>query len=216
MIQKSKNILIVDDSVFDRELLKKGFSLKSDHTFFDAASGEDCLAILARQKIDLVIMDIVMPGLVGTSVLAEIRKTKNAVELPIIMVTSQSEDADVIACLKGGANDYIMKPVNFEIALSRMNTHLALSELSIEMANLSELSMLESLTTTYSHEINNPLTTAIASLKSFRGVDEKAFDRLERSLWRISDIVKKIAQLSEKKKLTYEQYFQKSKPIRLS
>ncbi len=119
-------------------------------------------------------------------------------------MTSKADTVDVINSLRSGANDYITKPVNFEIALSRINTHLKLSEVSKEMAKLQELAALDAMIATYNHEINNPLAIAIGYLEQqdLNSVREK----LSSSMWRIADIVKKIKTVSEKKEIEYQSY----------
>ena len=161
---KQKKVLIVDDSEFDRQLLGKAFARKDKFQTLEAASGVECLRCLDEQPVDLVLLDILMPGSVGTEVLTEIRKKFNPIELPIIMVTSRADVSDVIGCLKCGANDYITKPVNFEVATSRILTHLTLGDLSRKMTRLQEKSALNAMVTTYNHEINNPLAAVTNSL----------------------------------------------------
>ncbi len=180
----TKKILLVDDSDFDRELFRKVLSKVENFQIVEAETGEKCFEILNTEKIDLILMDIMMPGVFGTEVLVKIRSNFNALLLPIIMVTSKADTVDVINSLRSGANDYITKPVNFEIALSRINTHLKLSEVSKEMAKLQELAALDAMIATYNHEINNPLAIAIGYLEQqdLNSVREK----LSSSMWRIA------------------------------
>ena len=82
----------------------------------------DVWKLVETEPIDLILMDIMMPGEFGTQVLSKIREKFNTIELPIIMVTSKADVSDVIECLRIGANDFIAKPVNFDVAVSRIST----------------------------------------------------------------------------------------------
>lgn len=208
-----KKILIVDDSKFDRELFKRALCKSKEFEVLEAETGEQCYAILDREKIDLVLMDIMMPGAFGTEVLLKVRSEFNALLLPIIMVTSKADASDLVGCLRSGANDYITKPVNFEIAMSRIGTHLKLAEVSHEMSRLKELAALDAMITTYNHEINNPLSVAVGCLHKpdLNAVREK----LSSALWNVADIVKKIRAVTEKKEVEFETYANKSKMVKV-
>ena len=208
-------ILIVDDSDFDRELLTKALTLSADFPIIQASSGEECLEILEKQQVSLILMDILMPGLHGSAILKKIREKHNPIELPIIMITSKSETSEVVSCLKNGANDYIIKPVNFEVAVSRISTHLKLAELSVEMSRLKEVATLNAVITTYNHEINNPLSIAIGCINSADLNNTETKKKLNDALWRVADIVKKIKSVSEKNKIEYQDYSSAAKMLKV-
>ena len=203
-----KIILVVEDNEFDRKLVCKALGQKHKFNFIEAENGDACLEILKNQKVDLILMDIMMPGKFGTQILTTIREKFNPLELPIIMVTAKSEAADIIGCLQNGANDYITKPINFEVAVHRILTHLRLADFSRAMAQLKEFETLDSLTATYNHEINNPLAIAIGCANS-PNRDEGSMEKIKKSLWRIADIVKKISEINDKKVLEYSKYSDK-------
>lgn len=212
---KQLPILVVDDSDFDRGLLVKALSKKGKFQTLEANSGEQCLRILEKQNVGLILMDILMPGASGSQVLLKIRERFNPIELPIIMVTSKADAKDVIECLQSGANDYITKPVHFEVAITRIKTHLQIAQLSKEMSRLKEMAALDAMITTYNHEINNPLTVAIGCLNSRLLTDEKAVKRLSAALWRVADVVKKIREITEKKEAEFSTYVGSSKMVKL-
>ena len=210
-----KTILIVDDSAFDRNLLAKALSDKSDFQTVAAASGNECLEILSAQKIDLVLMDIMMPGTLGTEVLVKIREKFNQIELPIIMVTAKADAKDVISSLKSGANDFISKPLNFDIALSRISTHLMLADISNEMSRLKKMEALAAMITTYNHEINNPLEIALACLDENQHQTPETMTQIKTALLRIANIVKEIQDVGQDDNSKYAQYSGTSKMIKL-
>lgn len=203
--KKLKRILIVDDSDFDRSLLSSALEKKTNVEIVQAKDGQECLRMISAGDIDLVLLDILMPQLNGEQVLKQIRDKFNAIELPVIMVTAKSETTDIISLFQLGANDYITKPVTFDVAISRMTTQLRISDLSKEMAKLKELVALNAMISTYNHEINNPLTIAIHCAEYKDLSDETVQKKLIESLWRISDTVKKIRAITENE-IKYEDY----------
>jgi len=208
-------ILIVDDSDFDRKLLSSALGRKGDYLFEEAKSGLECLEFLAVNKVSLVLLDIMMPGSPGDQVLKKIREKFNAVELPVIMVTGKSDASDVIECLQNGANDYITKPVNFKIAVSRIETHLRLADISEKMAHLKELAALDGMIATYNHEINNPLMIALGLVEGSDLSRAAVREKLKTSLWRIADIVKKIKEVGDKKEIEFQDYRSDTKMVKL-
>jgi DNA-binding response OmpR family regulator len=212
---QSRTVLIVDDSEFDRSLLVRVLEKNGNFNTLQTNSGEECLEILRTQKVHLILLDIMMPGSSGTQTLESIRKNFNPIELPVIMITAKSDALDVIDALRRGANDYITKPVNFEVALSRISTHLKLAEVSEEMAKLKEMSTLDAIITTYNHEINNPLAIAVSCL-SFADLNSpECKDKLSKSLWRIADIVKRIKAVSEQKNVEYQSYVGNNRMLKI-
>lgn len=119
-------LLVVDD-VFDnrdiltRRLTRRGFEVT------EAAGGFEALERLAEARFDLVLLDVMMPDLAGTEVLKRIRETRSPLELPVIMVTANSGSEDAGESIALGANDYVTKPVDFALALVRINKQLARS-----------------------------------------------------------------------------------------
>lgn len=216
-MSENKTILVVDDSDFDRNLLVRALAKKGGFTVLEANSGDGCMKVLSINSVDLILLDIVMPGDQGTQTLKQIRALHNPLQLPVVMITAKSDVADVVACLHMGANDYITKPVNFDIALSRVNTQLKLAEVSKEMARLQEVAALHAMVSTYNHEINNPLTIALGSLRKLNNNrdDDVAMKKAEEALWRVADIVKKIDEVTKKHQVQYQPYAGTGKMIKV-
>ncbi len=122
-------VLVVDD-VFDnrdiltRRLVRRGFDV------VEAAGGVEALEKIAAEAFDIVLLDIMMPDMSGNEVLREIRRTQSGTELPVIMVTAKSQSEDVVESLSLGANDYVTKPVDFVVALARINAQLSRKRLA--------------------------------------------------------------------------------------
>ena len=118
------HILLVDDEesnvdMLSRRLRRVGYDVSS------ARDGKEALDILSKRQVDLVLLDQMMPGMTGLDVLREVRLPGPRAKLPVIMVTAVSDSRAVAEALNSGANDYITKPVDFPIALARIQGQLA-------------------------------------------------------------------------------------------
>ncbi len=115
-----EQILIIEDdagiaSLMRLELTHEGYAVTT------AASGTEGLELFTQQHPDLILLDIMLPGLSGLEVLRRIRKTA---AIPVILVTARSETADTVAGLDAGADDYITKPFEIEELLARIRSML--------------------------------------------------------------------------------------------
>ncbi len=120
-------ILIVDDNQDNLDTLahmlkRTGFE---SHT---AGNGETALEKIQTSSFDLILLDIVMPGMDGYQVLISIRRTHSMIELPVIMLTAVSENFDIVKALNLGANDYVIKPYDFSVINSRIRTQISLKK----------------------------------------------------------------------------------------
>jgi diguanylate cyclase (GGDEF)-like protein/PAS domain S-box-containing protein len=122
-MQQQDKILIVDDHPINVAILEE--ALGDDYQLATAMSGEEALALVPDFHPDLVLLDIMMPGMDGLTVLSTFRQTYAPSELPIIMITAKHESADVVEALQKGANDYVTKPIDFPVALARIRIQLA-------------------------------------------------------------------------------------------
>ncbi len=209
-------ILIVEDSDIDRFMLTQVLK-KKGHIVVGLPSGEKIFESIETEKPDLILLDVLMPGLKGNEILHAIRAKYSAVELPIIIVTSLNETSALVEFLYLGANDFIRKPVDVEVALVRIGTHIKLTELTRERVRLKELEAINAIVTTYNHEINNPLAIAMGSLSNLQEKfpEEKNLERIDRALWRIADIVKKILKASQDTNLNFQPYDGETKMVRI-
>ena len=123
-MSRPASLLIVDDNADNRDVLSRRLRQRG-YTAVAAADGVEALAMLAQSRFDLVLLDVEMPGLSGFEVLAELRVTHSRTALPVIMVTARTAGEDMVEALKIGANDYVTKPIDFPVALARIETHLA-------------------------------------------------------------------------------------------
>lgn len=118
-------VMVVDDT--PQNLLLMTELLRPDYRLQVANSGERALALLAGEVLpDLILLDIMMPGLDGYEVLRRIRAAPASRDIPVIFMTAKSDVADEVLGLRLGAADYITKPISPPILQARVRTHLAL------------------------------------------------------------------------------------------
>ncbi len=123
MVERKQRVLVVDDHEDNLDLLQRRLE-KRGYEALIAQSGTEALDVIAREDLDLLILDIMMPGMSGIDVLREVRRTRAPEALPIIMATAKSGATDVVEALDLGANDYVTKPIDIEVLLARMRVHL--------------------------------------------------------------------------------------------
>ena len=128
MSQNLKKILLVDDDDDLREALGEQLVMTEDFDVFEADSGAAALERAKEAIYDLVILDVGLPDMDGREACKLVRK--NGFKSPIIMLTGNDSDADMILGLDAGANDYVTKPFKFAVLLARIRAQLRQHEQS--------------------------------------------------------------------------------------
>jgi DNA-binding response OmpR family regulator len=116
-----QRVLVIDDDPAITSVLKRGLSYEG-FVVDIAATGEEGLRSARDQPPDLVILDIMMPGLDGLEVLRRLRAAD--AQLPVILLTAKDAPADEVRGLEQGADDYVVKPFTFDVLVARVRTHL--------------------------------------------------------------------------------------------
>jgi diguanylate cyclase (GGDEF)-like protein len=116
-------LLLVDDEEMNRDALSRRLTRKG-YTVLTAESGPRALELIDANRVDAVLLDVMMPGMSGIETLRQVRKSRSLVDLPVIMVTAKDRNEDVVEALELGANDYVTKPINFDVALARIRTQV--------------------------------------------------------------------------------------------
>ena len=150
------NILIVDDEAKNLKLLD--VLLSGNYNILKALDGLTALEVLKKNKVDLILLDIMMPGMNGFEVCTAIKKDEATKDIPVIMLTSLNDDDSQIKGLQFGAVDYITKPFKLEILEARIKTQLELKKSKDELKTL--LDEMEHLVT--------ELTDALANIKTLK------------------------------------------------
>jgi two-component system alkaline phosphatase synthesis response regulator PhoP len=118
-----EKILVVDDEQDILELLKFKFS-KEGYQVTCAASGEEALRCVRSEAPDLIVLDLMLPGIDGIEVARELKNDFDTKSIPIVMVTAKGEEADIVTGLELGADDYITKPFSPRILIARVKAVL--------------------------------------------------------------------------------------------
>lgn len=155
MITDQASLLVVDDNedirdMISRRIRRHGYEVNA------AESGHEALEMLRRRDYDLIVLDVMMPGLSGFEVLKQIRQTYSMADLPIIMATARDQSADIVTAFELGANDYVTKPLDFQVVLARIQIHLSLKRLAEARDQFVRIA---------SHDLKNPLSVILASAK---------------------------------------------------
>ena len=127
MSQSKPHILVVDDNPNNRDLISRRLE-RSGYRVSVADNGSRALEMLEEASPDLIVLDVMMPGISGTEVLRLVRKEKSQLQLPIIMATAKDQSEDIVSALDLGANDYVTKPIDFPVLLARIHSHLKARE----------------------------------------------------------------------------------------
>ncbi len=130
-------LLVVDDNEMNRDLLSRRLSARG-YSVGLAKDGTEALEKLDAEPFDLVLLDVMMPGISGFDVLKIVRGKHSRGELPIIMVTAKDQSEDIVQALRLGANDYVTKPIDFAVALARTDAHLSLKRATQEVRRLAQ------------------------------------------------------------------------------
>jgi two-component system KDP operon response regulator KdpE len=119
-VSPASTILIVDDEPQIRRVMRSTLS-SHGYVIAEAKSGEDALEWMRKERPDLVLLDVNMPGMGGLEACREIRRSSNA---PIIMLTVRNAERDKVLALDAGADDYVVKPFGIEELLARIRAAL--------------------------------------------------------------------------------------------
>ncbi len=127
MATDTASILVVDDNQDIRDLISHFLSADGFH-LFTATDGESALNILKRNQIDLVLLDVMMPGISGLDLLREIRANsdKKLRDIPVMMITAKTGTDDIDKALSLGADSYIVKPFRGNAIREKVRTILEL------------------------------------------------------------------------------------------
>lgn len=116
-------VLIVDDSRTNLNVMGARLG-RAGYLVVLSDNGREALDLIAGRGFDLVLLDMMMPGMSGIEVLADLRATPRTADLPVIMITARSDSGATVEALAAGADDYVAKPFDFDILLARIDRTL--------------------------------------------------------------------------------------------
>jgi signal transduction histidine kinase len=190
-----EQILIVEDNDELREYLRE--QLEPYYTVLCATSHKTALELIHRRLPDLVISDVMMPGVSGFELLHQIRETYSMTDLPCILLTARGEDENIEYSMDAGANDYITKPFNLNTLMARIEVQLRLKAIAQDLARERVASAMGALASGLAHELRNPLNVIVNGLPSLRSCTQpaagskeaKIIQMLEKSSSKISNLI---------------------------
>ena len=123
MAADKEQILIIEDEedlveLLRYNLIRNGFSVAT------AARGDEGLQAVSEKRPDLILLDLTLPGLSGLEVCQQLKRDLRTTDIPVVMVTARGEEADVVAGLAVGANDYLTKPFSMKTLISHIDMAL--------------------------------------------------------------------------------------------
>lgn len=126
----SEKILLVDD---DTKNLQVAMSILKDYNVIYAKSGEKALELLKKNHFDLILLDVVMPGMDGYTLCQIIKEDSKLKHIPIIFLTVKDDEADIVKGFSYGAVDYVTKPFFSQVLLKRVQVHIKLANVMDEL-----------------------------------------------------------------------------------
>ncbi|MDP3073113.1 MAG: hybrid sensor histidine kinase/response regulator [Opitutaceae bacterium] len=155
-----ETILIVDDTPANLGVLADTLG-SAGYQLMVAEDGEEALAQAAQTQPDLVLLDVMMPGIDGFETCRRLRARPANKDLPVIFMTALTETADKVRAFEAGGVDYLAKPIEHEEALARVRTHLTLRRLRRELE--AQLALKERFMRIASHDLRNPLCLVLVA-----------------------------------------------------
>lgn len=123
MGNSKKHILIIDDSSVNN-LLLENILLDEGYEVLVTFNSTEAFNEIDKKAPDLILLDIMMPGMSGYSVLKKLKSEDKTKNIPVIMVSAKSDEVDIDKSLNNGAIDYIVKPINIKTIITKINKHI--------------------------------------------------------------------------------------------
>src|SRR6056297_3029931 len=119
----SKNILVIEDEEDIRELVRYNLE-REKFKISEAESGEKGLKKAEKDKPDLILLDLMLPGKDGMQICRELKQSDQTRNIPVVMMTARGEESDIVAGLELGAEDYVVKPFSPKVLVARVKAVL--------------------------------------------------------------------------------------------
>jgi DNA-binding response OmpR family regulator len=198
----SITILVVDDSRENIDLLRTVLEYK-DYSVLSASSGEEAVRIAGESLPDLVLMDVMMPGMDGVKACSILNSDKKTKGIPVIMLTAKNDPEDLRQGLEAGAVDYVKKPFVIIELLARVNTTLRLKEANEKLVEQEKKIAIIELAGAAAHELNQPLTVINCQIKLLEEALERQIQPgreigiINDSVKRMTEIIRKIGNITQ-------------------
>jgi len=203
VISKSK-ILIVDDQPTNLSILFDYLDRHKGKVFL-AQNGQKALELAESKKPDIIVLDIIMPGMDGYEVCKKLKSLENTREIPVIFMSALTETEHIVKGFEAGGVDYIIKPVQYQEAMARISTHLKIRYMEMErrqiegkLRNAEKIESLNVMAGGIAHNFNNILSKALGYAElTFMSMphdttERKNIKKIIDSINRASDMTKEI------------------------
>jgi two-component system sensor histidine kinase/response regulator len=150
----AETILIVDDTPANLGVLVETLGV-AGYQLMVAEDGEEALAQTAQTQPDLILLDVMMPGIDGFETCRRLKARAETRDIPVLFMTALNETTDKVKAFAAGAVDYIAKPIEHEEALARVSTHLAIRRLQRELHE--QIALKQKFMKIAGHDLRNPL-----------------------------------------------------------
>lgn len=135
---KRPTIMIVDDLRENIDLIKT-FFINDSYSFISATSGEEALSIMSKFKPDLILLDILMPGMDGFEVCRHLKNNSDTSQIPVIMVTGMHDQKSKLQGIKMGVDDFVTKPIDMFELKTRVNSLIRLKEYADQLKSAEQV-----------------------------------------------------------------------------
>jgi DNA-binding response OmpR family regulator len=187
----ARTVLVIDDDADLRRILRKNLEAEG-FVVLEAEDGRAGVDAAMASPPDLVLLDIRMPNLSGDAALTELRAAPATQDVPVIMLTGETDDGALLECLRRGANDYVRKPYPTEKLLARVSAHIAAREAQRMRAALE-------LAGAACHEMNQPLQVLMGHAEILPmlldSASPSAIESARRSTARIAEATERLASI---------------------
>jgi len=197
-------VLLVDDDSDVLLYISTILTREGNYSIETAEDGEEALKKVASDPPDIIILDLMMPGINGMEVCRSLKSDEVTKYIPVIMLSARRDITDIVEGMETGANDYLTKPFNPEELVARLQVHLRIRALEEELASKRELEGIMKMSITRQHEINNPVTGVIGNAELLRDWKNLSAEEIDEFLVSILDSAARIKNIiGQMKKITH-------------
>lgn len=132
MRDHQKIVLIADDDPDTRSIVANSIELLG-HTVLQAVDGTQALSMYSTTPPDVMVLDVMMPGMSGTEVCSQVKSQEEGRYVPVLMLTARDTVRDKVSALEGGADDYLTKPFHYQELQARVKALLRVRELNLDL-----------------------------------------------------------------------------------
>lgn len=187
-------ILVVDDQETNLQLVS-GFLLAEGCQVLTASNGQEALEKIAAHLPDLILMDLLMPGMDGFTLCTRVRQIPECAQIPVIFLSAADESEFIVRALECGGVDYITKPFRKTELMARVRTHLALKNARDKLARL--LSEKDELMAVLAHDLKNPLAAISLGVQTLQHRADPAYigkvsGQMEATVNRMREIIESL------------------------